>query len=269
MTSLAAYALEDRHSFRGPTSKSGAIGPAIIDSPFAPKPGLAQPSEAAYERSVYRPSANARPLAIAAAASVIVAMVAALATLNISSEHHRRQHLTVIDVHDIDVTPPPPPAEPTKLDTPEPPSQTFVPKPMIELPAPGPQQAMVDAPPPPPPAAPARAVTTASAPAAAPPAPPAATTMDGGDLSSKVLYAKPPSYPIEARRAHEQGAVKLRLLIGSDGTVKDIQVASSSGSERLDHAALQAVRRWRWSPNTSDGVAVAVRGFLTITFGLS
>ena len=84
-----------------------------------------------------------------------------------------------------------------------------------------------------------------------------------------MLFAKPPSYPLDSRRAREQGTVKLRVLVGSDGAVKDIEIAGSSGSARLDRAALQAVRRWRWSPVMSNGSAVAVRGYVTIPFVLT
>jgi protein TonB len=137
---------------------------------------------------------------------------------------------------------------------------------MIELPSPGPVQVAIDVPPPPaPPTVTSQGTKTIAAPV---PAPAAATTLEGGDLSSKVLFAKPPTYPTEARRAREQGTVKLLVLVGTDGTVKDIQITGSSGSQRLDHAALSAVKRWRWSPTMSGGTATAVRGYVTIPFVL-
>ncbi|EJL29265.1 TonB family protein [Novosphingobium sp. AP12] len=218
-----------------------------------------------YERAVYQPSKNARPMALLASAGAILAIVAAMATLNIVAMHKERARLTTVDIRELDVTPPPPP-EQTKLDTPEAAkTQTVAPKPMIELPSAGPVQVMVDAPPPPaPPTVTSEGTKTAAAPAAAP----ASTTLEGGDLSSKVLFAKPPTYPTEARRAREQGTVKLLVLIGTDGKVSDIKVAGSSGSDRLDRAALQAVKRWRWQPTMSGGTAMVVRGYVTIPFVL-
>lgn len=228
-------------------------------------PGIAT---AFLERSVYVPKRNS-PVALAASAGMIIAMAACLATLNIVAQHKERTRLATVDLHELDVTPPPPPPEQKKLETPEPAqTQTVAPRPMIQLPAPGPQQVMVDAPPPPvPPTVTSEGVKVNAAPAPAP-APPA-TTMEGGDLSSKVLFAKPPTYPVDSRRAHEQGTVKLLVLVGSDGKVSDIEVAASSGSRRLDQAALQAVRRWRWSPTMLRGVAMAVRGYVTIPFVLT
>lgn len=218
------------------------------------------------ERAVYRP-ARANPVAIVASVAVLLGMAACLATLNIAAAHRQRLHLTAVSLRELDVTPPPPP-EPTKLETPQPAmTRTVAPKPMLELPGPGPQQVMVDAPPPPePPRVTSVGVRTVAPPA---PAPAAATPVEGGDLASRVISAKPPTYPVDARRAHEQGIVKLLLLVGADGTVKDIEVASSSGSSRLDTAALRAVRHWRWSPVVSNGVATAVRGYVTIPFVLT
>ncbi|WP_235522878.1 energy transducer TonB [Novosphingobium sp. Leaf2] len=221
-----------------------------------------------HQRAVYRPSAGSRPLALIGSAGAMLAMAAGLVTLNVAGTHEERSRLTVVNVHDLDVTPPPPPPK-AKPDTPhEALASPVAQKPMIALPSQGPTQIMVDAPP-----APAPVVTPAKptqAPAAlAPAAQAAATTMEAGDLSSKVLFAKPPVYPIDARRAHEQGTVKLLVVVGSDGCVKDIQLAASSGSQRLDRAALQAVRRWRWSPTISGGAATMVRGYVTIPFVLA
>lgn len=220
-----------------------------------------------YQRSAYQPSNGARGVALLASAGAILGIVAAMATLNIVAAHKAQAHLTTVDIRQLDVTPPPPPPEQTKLETHEAAqTQTVVPKPMVELPSPGPVQVAIDAPPPPaPPTATSQGTKAVAAPS---PAPPAATTLEGGDLSSKVLFAKPPTYPTDARRAREQGTVKLLVLVGTDGKVKDIQVAGSSGSQRLDHAALAAVKRWRWSPTMSGGTATAVRGYVTIPFVL-
>lgn len=229
----------------------------------------------AYQRSAYQPSRKTGPIAFLASAGMIAGALAALATLNIVGKHHSARHLTVVDMQRLDITPPPPPPE--KLVRPvDVPPQAFVPKPMIQLPSPGPTQVALDAPPPPAPVmqaiaapAPQVAAPAAAAPAPAAPAPAAPAAVEGGDLSSQVLSAKPPVYPVAARRAREQGTVKLLVLVGPDGRVSDVMVSSSSGSKRLDEAALSAVKRWRWSPTKRDGAAVAVRGTVTIPFVLT
>ena len=46
------------------------------------------------------------------------------------------------------------------------------------------------------------------------------------------------SYPDEARREALQGRVVLRVTLDQDGTVRDVRLASGSGSGILDHAAM-------------------------------
>lgn len=230
--------------------------------------GKELPDEAPIARCVYQPSRRSGPIAFAASSGVILAGLALLATLNVVAQHKAASRLTVVAMKELNTTPPPPPKS---LDKPvEQPQQAFIPKPMIELPSPGPTQVALDLPPPPsaPVIATARIVAPAGpAVAAAPVA--CSDPVEGGDLSSQVLSAKPPGYPIDARRRREQGTVKLMVLVGPDGRVSDIQLAGSSGSQALDRAALGAVKRWRWAPQKQAGAPVAVRGYVTIPFVLT
>ncbi|MBI4527309.1 MAG: energy transducer TonB [Deltaproteobacteria bacterium] len=57
-----------------------------------------------------------------------------------------------------------------------------------------------------------------------------------------------PEYPERARREGWQGTVLLRVLVDEKGNSKSIEVNRSSGFEALDHAAIQTVTRWRFSP---------------------
>ena len=66
-----------------------------------------------------------------------------------------------------------------------------------------------------------------------------------------------PKYPAAALRRNEGGTVLLRVIVGSDGTPTDIDVAQRSGSRELDRAALSAVRKWQFSPATRNGRPVA------------
>lgn len=226
---------------------------------------------APYQRSVYQPSRKAGPVAFLASAGMIAAAMAALATLTIVAKHKATSRLTVVEMKQLDTVPPPPPPQTLEKAVVTPPPPVFVPKPMIALPSPGPTQIALDTPPLPAPVAEAVAPLAEAVPVAAPAAAPVRSSapLDGGDLSSQVLSAKPPVYPVEARRAREQGTVKLVVLVGTDGRVLDVRVATSSGSPRLDEAALKAVRRWRWSPQKQNGVPAVVRGTVPVTFALS
>lgn len=66
-----------------------------------------------------------------------------------------------------------------------------------------------------------------------------------------------PDYPIQARRLGEQGVVVLRVLITPDGRASEIQLAQTSGSTRLDRAAIDAVREWRFMPALRGGRPVS------------
>jgi protein TonB len=71
----------------------------------------------------------------------------------------------------------------------------------------------------------------------------------------------PPEYPAAARRRRIEGTVLIDVAVGSDGRPTAVQLASSSGEELLDRAALAAVRAWRFVPaqRGSDSVAGQVR----------
>lgn len=84
-----------------------------------------------------------------------------------------------------------------------------------------------------------------------------------------MIHAPPPKYPRESRRRREQGVVLLAVLLSAEGRVAEIRIARSSGHSRLDTAARDAVRGWRWSPTLRDGVAVQVSGTVEIPFVLT
>lgn len=57
-----------------------------------------------------------------------------------------------------------------------------------------------------------------------------------------------PPYPALSRRLGEQGKVVLRVLVNAQGTADNVELRTSSGSSRLDNAALDTVRRWKFVP---------------------
>lgn len=62
-----------------------------------------------------------------------------------------------------------------------------------------------------------------------------------------------PSYPQEARRRGQEGRVVLRVTISPVGEARSVRVLRSSGYERLDRAAREAVARWRFEPARRAG----------------
>jgi TonB family protein len=75
-----------------------------------------------------------------------------------------------------------------------------------------------------------------------------------------------PPYPADAQRLNEEGATTLRVEIAPDGGVVAGMVVTSSGSPRLDQAALDFVKaRYRWEPVDCK---VPVATFLRISWEL-
>ena len=78
-----------------------------------------------------------------------------------------------------------------------------------------------------------------------------------------------PPYPPESLRRKEQGTVTLLLSITPDGTVSDAKVEQSSGSPRLDNAAIQWVKqRWRYEPAMLGTVPISATSRVNLTFQL-
>jgi periplasmic protein TonB len=76
-----------------------------------------------------------------------------------------------------------------------------------------------------------------------------------------------PPYPQEARAAGKTGTVVLKVIILADGSVADVQVMR--GDEPFVSAALQTVRRWKYSPARYKGQAITVYRIIQIPFKLT
>ena len=77
---------------------------------------------------------------------------------------------------------------------------------------------------------------------------------------------KKPSYPSASIRLGETGSVLLRFLIDTDGRVKSSELQSSSGHQRLDEAAREALSLCRFKPGLSDGKPVEAWATLRYTW---
>ncbi|WP_230620818.1 energy transducer TonB, partial [Kingella kingae] len=51
----------------------------------------------------------------------------------------------------------------------------------------------------------------------------------------------------------EEGKVKLAIIVNPNGSVDDIELIQSSGFERLDRAAIEAVRQAKYQPKNVKG----------------
>jgi len=77
-----------------------------------------------------------------------------------------------------------------------------------------------------------------------------------------------PAYPALSRRMGEQGTVLLRVLVESDGHASKVEIRASSGFERLDQSALDAVGRWKFVPAKQGDQTVGAWVVVPILFSL-
>lgn len=72
------------------------------------------------------------------------------------------------------------------------------------------------------------------------------------------------AYPAEAREQKLTGTTALRFVITDDGHVRDAKLVTSSGSSKLDDAALSCARRWRYLPAVKNNENVEARWYVEI-----
>lgn len=78
-----------------------------------------------------------------------------------------------------------------------------------------------------------------------------------------------PTYPSSSRRAGEEGTVRLKVLVDEKGRPREVAVATSSGFARLDQAAMEAVRKWRFVAATDGTNPISAWTHVAITFRLT
>ncbi|WP_269530762.1 energy transducer TonB [Chitinimonas sp. BJYL2] len=100
-----------------------------------------------------------------------------------------------------------------------------------------------------------------------PPSPPAPIVPPRSDAAH--LNNPPPSYPGLSRKLGEEGRVMLLVFIQPDGKVSEVRLKQSSGFERLDQAAMDAVKRWRYVPARQGDTAIAFWYAQPVDFALS
>lgn len=91
------------------------------------------------------------------------------------------------------------------------------------------------------------------------------------DIGKLVVVYQPdadPYYPSFSKRAGEQGEVVVRLIINEGGIVEEVALLRSSGFARLDGAAEQIGRRYRFKPYVVNGNPARISTNLLIKFNL-
>jgi TonB family protein len=96
---------------------------------------------------------------------------------------------------------------------------------------------------------------------------PQRVTVGGVAQQANLVHKVTPAYPQLAKTARVQGTVIMSAIIGTDGTVKKLDVIS--GHPLLVPDALEAVRQWVYKPMLLNGTPVEVMTQIEVNFTLS
>jgi periplasmic protein TonB len=109
-----------------------------------------------------------------------------------------------------------------------------------------------------------------AAPAETKPAPAAPPAEPVSQARFDVDYLKNPAppYPPLSRRMGEEGKVVLRVSVSPQGLAENVEIRTSSGSQRLDESALKTVRNWKFIPAKRGDSAVQSWVLVPIIFKL-
>jgi len=81
-----------------------------------------------------------------------------------------------------------------------------------------------------------------------------------------LIKTVPPIYPALARQMRVQGSVELLANIGKDGSIT--KVSALTGDSVLAHAAIDAVKQWKYKPYYLDDQPVEIQTQITVNFKL-
>ena len=85
-----------------------------------------------------------------------------------------------------------------------------------------------------------------------------------GTSGGVLLHKVQPVYPVEARRMHMAGSVVIDAVVNVEGQVDDLKLVS--GEPLLSAAAMDAVRKWQYSPYLLNGKPIPRQTRITISF---
>jgi len=88
----------------------------------------------------------------------------------------------------------------------------------------------------------------------------------GSIVPAKLVKRVQPIYPAEAREKGIEGTVKLKVIVGKDGSVTVVSIVE--GDPLLSPAAIEAVRQWRYEPWQLNGQPIDMDTTIDLVFSL-
>lgn len=104
---------------------------------------------------------------------------------------------------------------------------------------------------------------------AAPSATPAVVVNTPAIFDAAYLNNPSPRYPEVSRLRGEAGIALLHVQISAEGNALEVNVSKTSGSSKLDQAAVSAVLKWRFVPAKRAGIATSSWVTIPIEFSLN
>ena len=230
---------------------------SIMTAPEATTAPAGTPS--ALPRNSYGSDHGRHPVAALLAVGLPAALVAAVALSPMVIDTVPKADPMVGTL--IKLPPPPPPPEPTPdaKPTPRTASATDTVKPVFET-MPSFENRVVEGPVvidlgPVDPGPPARPVD-----------PPPAPKLVFAELDPRYAGAFQPDYPASEQRREIEGVAKVRVLIGTDGRVKAVELVSTDSPGFFAETKRRALAKWRFTPATRGGVAEESWKTMTVRF---
>ena len=258
--------------------------PSPLISPGNPAAALHAHSSRSIESSGLNPRVIAASVAVVAIHAALLAVVLTMRneppplaivsktiTAELISPAPPQPLAAPVAIQSTPVPPPPKPVPPKPQPKPKPVIQPYVksaPTPLPETTAPSPVAAAAPepAPAPAPPAPPVAAAPAAAAPAIGRPTMELNAPKDVAHLECNIAV---PDYPAMSRRRGESGTALVKFVVRLTGKIENIELKKSSGSSRLDDAALDAMRSSACKPYKENGVAIRAAYSQPFVFGLN
>ena len=79
----------------------------------------------------------------------------------------------------------------------------------------------------------------------------------------------PPAYPRSELRAEREAWVQIGLMVDVEGKPYELYVVDSIGNDAINEAALEAAKRWRFTPATLNGRPIESGLIVPLTFSVS
>lgn len=99
--------------------------------------------------------------------------------------------------------------------------------------------------------------------------PPHQPVVIGSRVDPRYSRYLQPDYPPGERRMGRAGQVVVRVLVGIDGRVKQVEQLSAASDAFFAATRKQALEKWRFTPATRDGVPQEDWRTMTVTFVLN